>query len=447
MQAQMEDIDFDMILGALPADVNTFTGLVNQGNQPGMIGGAPPTHRRRSSGNAITSRLRAASDLHQQGVISEDDKALMKSLIVSRDPAFREACANAEAQGDWGKLRELLHSGQFNNNNTNPTNQPMPPNSHHGGLAAALGSFAPDTNAQYHSDVMPDDFAAVFDDLDAEHVYLPFSRRSSALSVNSMTGLSSYDALRRSSAMSTNSMAGGLLSMDAVRRASALSTNKNNPGGIPAFGAFNPNPIPVSKRDKKAAFNQGRAPSSAPAPKRMPKRQQTNNIRSERGAVHPHTGISGPSKNSKSSVGVVAVSPWPAQQKFKKEKGNPAPVNRPDLAGNTPELAKMRKNERERKRRLAVSQGFDHLLKLLDMPTASKMDKACVLHAAIQRITELEHKADDLQNSNQNIRKELGLPQTAPMQVRLLEARKDSAHLHAAAAVAAAVAASHVKPN
>jgi hypothetical protein len=360
---------------------------------------------------------------------------------VSRDPAFREAFVLAEAQGDWGQLREQLSSGQFNTGSDGA------------GLAAALGSFVADPNAPYNSADMPDDFAAVFDDLDSEHVYLPFSRRASAMSTTSMNSLMPFDAVRRTSAMSNTSMS-GMMSMDVMRRASAMSLSKQMVAAAAAGNGFEPlGPAPDIKAEKKA-------PASAPNASRLPKpKRHAKKVKSEQrpsGAVYPHvTGMNNSvrQKNPAASVGVVAVSPWPAQsQGLKKQKGNALPQptipdDGPCVLATTPEQAKLRKNERERKRRLAVSQGFDQLLKLLDMPTANKMDKACVLHTAITRICELEQRAEALQANNQSIRRELGLPAAAPLRVRIAPSRRDSAHLHAAAAVAAAVAMSQVKPH
>ena len=48
-------------------------------------------------------------------------------------------------------------------------------------------------------------------------------------------------------------------------------------------------------------------------------------------------------------------------------------------------MAKIRKNERERKRRLAVSQGFERLQRLLEMPSASVLPHHRCCHRCCRR--------------------------------------------------------------
>jgi len=83
--------------------------------------------------------------------------------------------------------------------------------------------------------------------------------------------------------------------------------------------------------------------------------------------------------------------------------------------GNRQGQAKSRKNERERKRRLAVTQGFDELYKLLktleeegtndDTPiiTTSKLDKASILRNSIEKIQAFEAQNDKLRHENERI--------------------------------------------
>jgi len=67
-------------------------------------------------------------------------------------------------------------------------------------------------------------------------------------------------------------------------------------------------------------------------------------------------------------------------------------------------MAKYRKNERERRRRLAVSQGFAELFQILRLPEASKVDKATILSNSIDRIKELEDRLGQLQQENNELR-------------------------------------------
>lgn len=65
--------------------------------------------------------------------------------------------------------------------------------------------------------------------------------------------------------------------------------------------------------------------------------------------------------------------------------------------GDSEQVAKQRKNERERRRRQAVSNGFDELFELLKLPQAAQIDKVSILHRAIDRIKELERQIAELQ--------------------------------------------------
>ena len=60
-------------------------------------------------------------------------------------------------------------------------------------------------------------------------------------------------------------------------------------------------------------------------------------------------------------------------------------------------VAKLRKNERERQRRLAVSSGFDELCAILRLPQMSQKDKVSILRNAIDRIKELERRVGELE--------------------------------------------------
>lgn len=60
-------------------------------------------------------------------------------------------------------------------------------------------------------------------------------------------------------------------------------------------------------------------------------------------------------------------------------------------------VAKVRKNERERQRRLAVSEGFDELFRLLKLPQSEHVDKISILRRAISRVKELEARVATLE--------------------------------------------------
>lgn len=59
--------------------------------------------------------------------------------------------------------------------------------------------------------------------------------------------------------------------------------------------------------------------------------------------------------------------------------------------------AKFRKNERERRRRLMVSQGFSDLVTVLNLPETAKVDKATVLNNSIRKIETLQQRVQELE--------------------------------------------------
>ena len=69
--------------------------------------------------------------------------------------------------------------------------------------------------------------------------------------------------------------------------------------------------------------------------------------------------------------------------------------------------AKEKKNERERRRRLQVSHGFNDLFKILQLPE-SKMEKSTVLNGAVERLRELHGLHLKLVAENKHLRGECG---------------------------------------
>lgn len=70
----------------------------------------------------------------------------------------------------------------------------------------------------------------------------------------------------------------------------------------------------------------------------------------------------------------------------------------PLTEAETLETAKKRKNEREKKRRIAVSKGFEEVFKVLRVSPEAKVDKATILMSAAQHITNLEAKVAALED-------------------------------------------------
>lgn len=59
-------------------------------------------------------------------------------------------------------------------------------------------------------------------------------------------------------------------------------------------------------------------------------------------------------------------------------------------------MAKNKKNERERQRRFAVSENFDHLRKALHLSESD--DKISILQRAVSRISELEMRQKEYES-------------------------------------------------
>jgi len=243
---------------------------------------------RSNSGTIMSRRLRSASDMHHQGYITSEEKATLKTLILSRDPRFREEFSTVEKSGDWGKLRDMLRSGKFSH---------IRPQRH--SIVDALDDFA-DVNLAD----LPEDLSSVFD--------------------------SAYSELERTRG----------------RKRAASRT------------------APVQRVHKKL---------SSPSSKKAPMSSSTSNARSAP-KIEKKTTAASSNSSSASSATLDA----------------------------TARLAKVkqRKNERERRRRLAVSRGFEELFKLLKLPQTARIDKATILQNAISRINALEKRVVDLERKN-----------------------------------------------
>jgi hypothetical protein len=93
-----------------------------------------------------------------------------------------------------------------------------------------------------------------------------------------------------------------------------------------------------------------------------------------------------------------------ASSKNKTGGGQTAPTQAPTAPPSPLAKQKVRKNERERKRRLAVSQGFDELFAMLKIPENQKLDKAAILRTTIDRMNELTSMVQLLESENQRLK-------------------------------------------
>jgi len=216
--------------------------------------------RDRSGSGLVAVRLRAASDMHQHGYISAEEKSLMKNLILSRNQRFKEEYNHAERTNNWGQLQQMLRSGYFDSN-------------------------------LFSSNAMMQDM---------EHL----------------------------------------------------------------FGQMGTPPVPTSAAS--GGNNMWSADDQPGARKRM--------------------------ADTTTPVARVKKNTVPA---FEDDDDDDGGGGGGDEDSET--VAKLRKNERERQRRLAVSSGFDELCNILRLPQMSQKDKVSILRSAIDRIKELEVRVAQLE--------------------------------------------------
>ena len=82
-------------------------GSLNPGPAKRMRAGTADNSVRRSSMSEPLGRLRAASDLCDDGVISVQEKGLIKDMIVNNDPRLTSALEKYE-RGDMSEVRVLF---------------------------------------------------------------------------------------------------------------------------------------------------------------------------------------------------------------------------------------------------------------------------------------------------------------------------------------------------
>ncbi|KAH9255505.1 hypothetical protein BASA81_006321 [Batrachochytrium salamandrivorans] len=232
-----------------------------------QVGTMPHRLSRSNSGNVISTRLRCASDMHQMGLLNNEEKSYMKDLILSRNPRFKDEFTVAERTNNWQYLSQYLRNSKRVDSNMNNN---------------------------------------VLDSL-----------------------VSEFDTLS----------GGG--------------------GGLPGGGGG-------IEEDRSAAKKRAAAGSFG-RPKKSVVPEMPTSPPPARPVVPPFL-VSVPSSSSSTN----------------KEDCGEYGVALDEQANKT------KKNERERKRRLAVSNGFDELFVLLKLPQSSKIDKVSILRKAVDRIQELE---------------------------------------------------------
>jgi len=371
---------------------------------------------RSNSAVVMSGRLRAASEMQRQGMISKEEKALMKQLILQSDPMFREQFDRARKTNDLAAIKKLLKSNEL-----------------------IQDSMLSELTDMTLGDV---DDLSFLDDFAGDH------------------GGNSAATTYFSTSNNLNSEQGG---SHATAKPPAHGANNQQPsqqqprqsvGFASEFGSslIKQEPTDEARRKRQASLS-------------MPQ-QGMNKIAASVGTgqkdVHSASAATGAINGSRTDTtnikNIVQGAQW---QPSVKMESKPNSQNQPPIAYSVPSStipvqanfsstfsrtpssashltsdsgpdsekvgeAKSRKNERERKRRLQVTQGFDELYKLLkrmeqdrmalglppapeplggkrSISSSSKLDKSSILQNAIQRITFLESQIARLGRENHSL--------------------------------------------
>lgn len=331
---------------------------IGTNNKTGLTAAPPPSGisynggmrtQRSNSGAIISARLRAASDMHQQGYLTSEEKSLMKDLILSHDPQFKEEFSNAERTNNWHNLQQFIRTYHLRHSPADNFNMAMEDLTHEFG---ALNTPPPPG----YPTAIP------------ETSQIKSARKRMA---------SQSTPVARPRKTTTSAKKQDPTSQIAMKSRSATFEDPMN--GEP--------PLEMQSN------SSGKDTVNADVFVQPTKQQQRRESPPATEAV---------ASSNVSSTFVSKLPTKPISQMDDKELEIEAAIAAAE--GDPEAVAKIRKNERERRRRLAVSNGFDELYELLKLPQAAQLDKVSILRKAIERIRELEAKVKELEErlSNQN---------------------------------------------
>mmetsp|Transcript_860 Transcript_860/g.1979 ORF Transcript_860/g.1979 Transcript_860/m.1979 type:complete len:489 (+) Transcript_860:733-2199(+) len=474
----------------------------NSSSTPGQHGVAippPPVagsgsgsmERTRSNSAALSGRLRAASEMQRQGVISKEEKAIMKSLILNNisDPHFREQFDLARKSNDPEMIRRL-----FKNNNSQPLmndsimmdltdmtlgdvddfssflddfNDPLiPPTSvtPNPTTPAYFGSATARPPTMDHHHQQHQQHQQQQQQQHHLHQHHPQQQQQHRHSVGFVTefgaqmaaptktnqGRPEYTRKRQAS----RSAPGQVMTKVNANSAGSAAVPPNGAGPGMGRERVGSRPIDLHTASSAAAavgLTPGRGRPMSQAYPRPNTHQRASHVgikvEDSRG-VHPMPSAVAPAMPySNTSISSMHQRSSPAMPMYQHGMVSSHIVGRPGMGdpaarlkvGASPSssamgdddddddrsgIAKTRKNERERKRRLAVTQGFDELYKLLKrleeerqssgIPVGkdpermsilgtSKLDKASILRNSIDKIKTLEVEINDLRKDNDRL--------------------------------------------
>ncbi|GBG35046.1 Hypothetical Protein FCC1311_112692 [Hondaea fermentalgiana] len=471
---------------------------------PGGHGGMD----RGRANSALSGRLRAASEMMREGVISKEENAMMKQLILNNtsDPSFREQFDIARKTKDPEAIRRLFKN---HNSDGGSNGHHMTSSGSHGSLSQAFinDSIMMDLTDMSLGDV--DDFSSFLDDFSADPIMQHPTAASASLQPTAASAPQPqyFGATARPPHTAADTQQGpghqqrhsvGFVTEFGAQMAAPTKTNQGRPEYTRKRQASRSAPGPVvAKINANSAGSAAIAPSAAgpnagrervgsrpvdlhtassaaaavgltaargraPTYTRANAQQRSSHpgIKSEATspyAASPANASSAPSAASAAAAAMRGRAAGPSRVGGAAPRMNPMyhhqhgmvashVVGRPGLgssaahvrlgspsgssaAGDDEEdeersgIAKTRKNERERKRRLAVTQGFDELYKLLksleeerhstgtidksperlSILSTSKLDKASILRNSIDKIRSLEGEVVGLRKENDRL--------------------------------------------
>ena len=332
-----------------------------------------------SSENAMHGRLRAASEGQRQGFITSEEKTVLKKLLLSKDSKLRgEDFDRAFASGDWDHIRSRLRT-----QNIPPAYEDEASGMiHHMSEVRLEGSAVVEFGGKPGgTEEFPNLFDPFYDQADLKE----------GLSAIVPSEETEYETPAGSFLINDDD--GLVENMTPSSRKRQASRDKMRDFGNSLFPGFQPGK--VSKR-RKPEMNG--APGLASVGPNM-----------ANGGGNSPVVLNGSNNVNKSRLSGLN----PRQEgSFLKhlKKLNPASAAMDLISNNKESLSKTKKNERERKRRLAVSKGFEDLATMLKpfneeygRPQSSKIDKATILRNTIETLKELKARVNVLEKQNKEL--------------------------------------------
>lgn len=375
----------------------------------------PPSNsmidRSRSNSSLVSTRLRAASEMQRQGMISGQEKELLKNLILQSDSTFKEKFDEARKSGDISGIKRLLLNNPLISQSSIPEN-------------SMVDMTLNDVN----------DFGQYLDDSSNSN----FNSQQSSYSQSS--NYNKYMPPPNTVQQHRGSLGFGseMMRMKVAQNSNFQQQSMGDPYARKRQGSKS---LPVQGQTKMQFQQQNRpihgnmrmddyvqqtpAGPMSPMGLQMYQQMNLNTVPQVRAPPNPSSikqegyplNIAG---LSKAGGGYVNLQNDPSNSIGYNLR---LPGGEIESGEDRLIIAKSRKNERERKRRLAVTRGFDELFKLLkeleeekqrreENPKIgilgnTKLDKASILKNAIEKIQGFELQIIKLREKNKSLKEQI----------------------------------------